>query len=115
MPEEPIERRRGGRRMTDGVNVSTADMYALLLKIDRNLSTLTTTVGTQATTIIDHEARLRHIEAAADNGLRVTAMEDDVKAIRDDLEAMKRKVYAIPSAAAAIAAGALILTLVRTF
>jgi hypothetical protein len=101
--------------MSDGVNVSTADMYALLLKIDRNLTTLTTTVGTQATTIIDHEARLRHIEAAADNGLRVTAMEDDVKAIRAELESMKAKVYAIPGASVVIAAAAVVLTLIRTF
>ena len=101
--------------MTDGVNVSMQEMYSLLLKIDRNLSTLTTTVGTQATTLIDHEARLRQIEQAADNGLRVTAMEEDVKAIRAELEGMKKKVYALPSLASAVAAGALILTLVRTF
>lgn len=103
MPDEP------------GITVSMQDMYSLLLKIDRNLTQLTATVGTQATTIIDHEARLRSIEQAADDGARVTAMEEDVKAIRMELEGLKRKVYAIPSAASALAAAALILTVVRTF
>ena len=113
--ETPIDRRLGGRRVSDGVNVSTADMYALLLKIDRAVTQLAATVGTQATTLIDHETRLRQIEAAADNGLRVTAMEEDVKAIRAELEAMKSKVYAIPGASVVIAAAAVVITLVRTF
>lgn len=97
----------------DGVNVSTADMYALLLKIDRTVTQLAGTVGTQASAIIDHESRIRAIEAAADNGLRVTAMEDDVKAIRAELESMKVKVYAIPGASVVIAAIAVVLTVAR--
>ena len=97
------------------VTITTQQMYDLLLKIDRNVTQLTATVGTQASTILDHEARLRSIESAADDGLRITAMEDDVKAIRADLEGMKRKVYAIPSLSAAVAAVALIVTLVKTF
>ena len=98
-----------------GVNVSIGDMYTLLLKIDRNVTQLTTTVGTQASTIVDHEARLRSIEQAADNGARVTAMEEDVKAIRAELESLKARVYAIPGASVLIAAFAVIFTLVRTY
>lgn len=100
--------------MSDVV-ITTEQMYNLLLKIDRTVTQLAATVSTQANTILDHETRLRHIEAAADNGARVTAMEDDVKAIRAELEGMKRKVYAIPGASVIIAATAVILTLVKTF
>jgi hypothetical protein len=42
-------------------------------------------------------------------------MEEDVKAIRAELESMKLKVYSIPGASVAIAAAAVIITLVRTF
>lgn len=96
------------------VTITTQQMYDLLLKIDRTVTQLASTVGTQTDTIKDHEERLRAIESAADNGSRITAMEEDVKAIRSDLEGMKRLVYAIPSLATFIAAAALILTLIRT-
>ena len=95
--------------------ITTEQMYNLLLKIDRTVTQLAGQVGTQATTILDHETRIRQIESAADDGIRITAMEDDVKAIRADLEGMKRKVYAIPGASVLIAAAAIVLTLVKNF
>lgn len=97
------------------VVITPEQMYNLLLKIDRTVTQLAGQVGTQATTILDHESRIRQIEAAADNGVRVAAMEDDVKAIRADLESMKRKVYAIPGASVLLAAAAIVITLVKNF
>jgi hypothetical protein len=99
----------------EGVSVSLDEMYRLLLSIDHKVTTLTSTAASQQITVTDHEMRLRQIEAAADNGLRVTAMEEDVKAIRAELESMKLKVYSIPGASVAIAAAAVVITLVRTF
>ena len=96
-----------------GVNVSLDDMYRLLLNVDHKVTTLTTSAASTQIAISDHESRIRVIEAAADNGLRVTAMEDDVKAIRAELESMKVKVYAIPGASVVIAAIAVVLTLAR--
>lgn len=97
------------------VAISLEDMYRLLIKIDSTVSTLALTVQNAGIVQKDHEQRIRDLEQARLSESRVTAMEEDVKAIRGELEGIKRKVYAIPSAAAAIAAGALILTLVRTF
>ncbi len=113
MSQEPLALRIGGRRVTDGVNVSSQQMYDLLLKIDRNLTQLTSTVGTQSSTLIDHETRLRAVAAAEPNGVRVAAVEGDVAAIREDLDGLKKKVYAIPSLSAAVAAAALVITLIR--
>lgn len=101
--------------MADGVNVSLDDMYRLLLNVDHKVTTLAGSAASMQIITTDHEARLRAIEAAADNGVRVTAMEDDVKAIRAELESMKVKVYAIPGASVVIAAIAVILTLARMF
>lgn len=98
-----------------GVSVSLDEMYRLLLSIDHKVTTLTGSAASLQIITTDHEARIRQIEAAADNGLRVTAMEDDVKAIRAELESMKVKVYAIPGASVVIAAIAVILTLARMF
>lgn len=99
----------------EGVSVSLDEMYRLLLSIDHKVTTLTGSAASLQIITTDHEARIRQIEAAADNGLRVTAMEDDIKAIRSELEGMKVKVYSIPGASVVIAAAAVVLTLVRTF
>ncbi|MFM1964893.1 MAG: hypothetical protein RL134_618 [Actinomycetota bacterium] len=98
-----------------GVNVSLDEMYRLLLQVDHKVTTLTTSAAATQVSLTDHESRIRAIEAAADNGLRVTAMEEDVKAIRAELESMKVKVYSIPGASVVIATAAVVLTLIRTF
>ena len=111
MSDEPMMQMR--RRATDGVTVTTADMYALLLKMDVTLTRLDGIVTQQAATLTDHESRLRRMESDGLSERRVESMEEDVRAIRSDLEGLKRKVYAIPSASAAVAAAALIITLIR--
>ena len=110
---DPMMQMRVTRRAE--VAVSLDEMYRLLLSIDHKVTTLTGSAASLQIITTDHEARLRHIEATADNSQRVTAMEDDVKAIRAELEAMKSKVYAIPGASVVIAAAAVVLTLIRTF
>ena len=107
--DEPIHRRRA----TDGVTITSADMYALLVKMDHTLTRLDTAVTAQAATLADHETRIRQVESDGLNEKRVEAMETNVQAIRDELESMKRKLYAIPSAASAVAVAALVITLVR--
>jgi cob(I)alamin adenosyltransferase len=111
--DTPTERLNWGRRSTDGVTVSTNDMYQLLVKMDHTLTRLDSSVTQQGVTIADHEARLRQVESDGLNERRVEAMEEDVKAIRGDIEGLKRKVYAIPSLSAAVAAAALVITLIR--
>ena len=100
---------------TPGVSVSLDEMYRLLLSIDHKVTTLTGSAASLLSITTDHETRLRGLEQAADNGGRVTAMEDDVKAIRTDLEGLKRKVYAIPGASVLIAAAAVVITLIRNY
>lgn len=107
------ERATWGRRSSDGVTVTTADMYQLLIKMDHTLTRLDQSVTQQASTIADHENRLRQVESDGLNERRVEAMEEDVRAIRAELEGLKRKVYAIPSLSAAVAAAALVITLIR--
>lgn len=110
MPDDDLQHRR---RSTDGVTITSADMYALLVKMDHTLTRLDGAVSAQQVVIADHEVRLRHVEADALNEKRVESMEADVRAIRDELESMKRKLYAIPSAASAVAVAALVITLIR--
>jgi hypothetical protein len=49
--------------MHDGVTVSPADMYALLLRIDAKVSSLVQTAEGLEDRVADHEARLRVLEA----------------------------------------------------
>lgn len=111
----PTERVSWGRRASDGVTVTTADMYQLLVKMDHTLTRLDSTVTQQGALLVDHENRIRAMEGDGLSERRMVDMEDDVKAIRADLEAMKVRVYAIPGASILIAAAAVVLTLVRTF
>lgn len=99
--------------MPEGVSISLEDMYRLLVKVDAMVTTLTASVGNTSTTVADHEQRLRELESTRIEEARLTAMEEDVKAIRADLESMKRKVYAIPSASAAVAVATLVIVLIR--
>ena len=111
--DELTERMTFGRRTSDGVIITAADMYSLLVKMDATLTRLDSIVSAQAVTISDHENRLRAMESDGLSERRVADMEDDIKAIRSDLESMKRKLYAIPSMSAAVAVAALVITLIR--
>ncbi len=111
--DDPLMAMRTTRRSE--VAVSLEDMYRLLVAIDSKVTTLTLNVANSQIVEKDHEQRIRELEHARLSEQRVTAMEDDVKAIRGELEALKTKVYAIPGASVLIAAVAVVLTLIRTF
>lgn len=50
--------------MPDGVNVSIAQMYELLQRIDRKVDSLVQTAEGLEERVADHEARLRVLEAS---------------------------------------------------
>jgi len=49
--------------MPDGINVSIAEMYALLQRIDRKVDSLVQTAEGLEERVADHEARLRVLES----------------------------------------------------
>jgi hypothetical protein len=85
----------------DGVVVTTATMYGLLLSMDHKLNTLQAEVSGGALTIRDHETRIREIEAREDLTRRVGEIEVNLKAIQ-------QRLWAFPSLAGLIAAVALV-------
>jgi polyhydroxyalkanoate synthesis regulator phasin len=97
------------------VEITPQQMYDLLLKVDRTVTQMASAQDSHARTLEDHEDRLRMIEAEEDFGRRFGELEADIKALREQISELQRKVWAIPGAATAIAAGALIFTLVRTY
>lgn len=99
--------------MSEGVNVSIQTMYELLIEVRDQVVATNHSVNNLSGSIVDHEARLRALEAEEDNGHRVERIEQDLVAIRTDLEAVQRRLWAIPSAATVIAAAALLITLIR--
>lgn len=101
--------------MPEDIVITTADMYALLVKVDQTVSAMRIQHEQQSQQLIDHEARLRSIEAEEDFSRRFTEMEAEVKAVRQDLIELQRKVWAIPGASVLISAGILITTLVIKF
>lgn len=86
--------------------VTTADMYELLVRIDKTVSALVAQNDTQSQVLQDHESRIRAIEAEEDLSRRLAAIESHVTELQ-------RKVWAIPSAATVIALAALIITFTR--
>lgn len=97
------------------VTITTQQMYALLLEVDRKVTGMVAEQRNQATRLDDHEDRLRAIEAEEDLSRRIAELEVDIKGMAAQLEEMKRRLWAIPGASVLIAAGAVVLTLVRTY
>ena len=97
------------------VEIKPQQMYDLLLKVDRTVTQMAAAQESQAKQLSDHEERLRVIEAEEDFGRRFSELETDIKALREQISELQRKVWAIPGAATAIAAGALVFTLIRTY
>ena len=91
-----------------GVTITTADMYALLVDIDKKVTALATTSRSTVDTLRDHEDRLRAIEAMEDQSRRLGNLESSV-------EALKVRVYAIPGASVLVAVAAVVITLIRTY
>jgi len=97
------------------VEITPQQMYDLLLTIDRKVTQMGADQIVQASKLADHEDRLRAIEAEEDMTRRLESMEADMKDLLEQVRGLQRKVWAIPSATAIIAAAAVVLTLVRTY
>lgn len=101
--------------MSDGVNITTQQMYAILLEVRDTVKELRTMHLNQQEKLEDHEERLRGIERSEISTRRIEDMEEDVRAIRADMDHMKKRLYAIPGASVLIAAAAVVITLIRTY
>ncbi len=87
-----------------GVTVTTAQMYGLLLSMDHKLNNLQSEVSGGATTIRDHETRIREIEQREDLSRRVSEIEVNLKAIQ-------QRLWAFPSLAGLAAVVALVIAI----
>lgn len=101
--------------MSEAVLITTQQMYELLLKVDRTVTKMAQDQQAAARQIDDHESRLRAIEAEEDLSRRIAELESDIKGMSLQLEEVKRRLWAIPGASVLIAAGAVVLTLIRTY
>jgi hypothetical protein len=63
-----------GEAMPDGFTVTTAEMYALLQRIDRKVDSLVQTAEGLEERVADHEARLRVLESAGKNKTQPTTI-----------------------------------------
>lgn len=97
------------------IEITGQQMYDLLLSIDRKVTAMAQAQESHDRQLADHEGRLRVIEAEEDVSARLERMETDMRDLLEQVRGLQRKVWAIPSATAIIAAAAVVLTLVRTF
>lgn len=97
------------------IEITGQQMYDLLLTIDRKVTAMAQAQESHDRQLADHEGRLRVIEAEEDVSARLERMETDMRDLLEQVRGLQRKVWAIPSATAVIAAAAVVLTLVRTF
>ena len=97
------------------IEITGQQMYDLLLSIDRKVTAMAQAQESHDRQLADHEGRLRVIEAEEDVSARLERMENDMRDLLEQVRGLQRKVWAIPSATAIIAAAAVVLTLVRTF
>ena len=97
------------------IEITGQQMYDLLLTIDRKVTAMAQAQESHDRQLADHEGRLRVIEAEEDVSSRLERMENDMRDLLEQVRGLQRKVWAIPSATAVIAAAAVVLTLVRTF
>lgn len=97
------------------IEITGQQMYDLLLSIDRKVTAMAQAQESHDRQLADHEGRLRVIESEEDVSARLERMEVDMRDLLEQVRGLQRKVWAIPSATALIAAAAIILTLVRTY
>jgi predicted nucleic acid-binding protein len=99
---------RPGDAMPDGVTVSAADMYALLLRIDAKVSSLVQTAEGLEDRVADHEARLRVVEAKVTAALEAQRVPEESKA-----KTQPTTIIALLIAAASIVTTVLLYTIDR--
>ena len=109
--DEPLMQMRTTRHAE--VAISLEDMYRILIAIDAKVTTMSVTLQNALVQIKDHETRIRDLETGRLSESRIKAMEDDIKAILGEQESLKRRLYAIPSAATVIALIAVVITVAR--
>ena len=97
------------------IDITGQQMYDLLTQIDRKVTAMAQAMESHDRQLADHEGRLRSIEAEEDTTSRLERMENDMRDLLEQVRGLQRKVWAIPSATAVIAAAAVVLTLVRTY
>lgn len=97
------------------IEITGQQMYDLLTQIDRKVTAMAQAMESHDRQLADHEGRLRSIEAEEDTTARLERMENDMRDLLEQVRGLQRKVWAIPSATAVIAAAAVVLTLVRTY
>jgi chromosome segregation ATPase len=97
------------------IEITGQQMYDLLTQIDRKVTAMAQAMESHDRQLADHEGRLRSIEAEEDTTSRLERMEHDMRDLLEQVRGLQRKVWAIPSATAVIAAAAVVLTLVRTY
>jgi chromosome segregation ATPase len=97
------------------IEITGQQMYDLLTQIDRKVTAMAQAMQSHDRQLADHEGRLRSIEAEEDTTSRLERMEHDMRDLLEQVRGLQRKVWAIPSATAVIAAAAVVLTLVRTY
>ena len=97
------------------IEITGQQMYDLLTQIDRKVTAMAQAMESHDRQLADHEGRLRSIEAEEDTTSRLERMENDMRDLLEQVRGLQRKVWAIPSATAVIAAAAVVLTLVRTY
>ena len=97
------------------IEITGQQMYDLLTQIDRKVTAMAQAMESHDRQLADHEGRLRSIEAEEDTTSRLERMEHDMRDLLEQVRGLQRKVWAIPSATAVIAAAAVVLTLVRPY
>ncbi len=98
--------------MSDVVFTSQ-DMYDLLMSIDKKLDAALIVQATHAGLIIDHEARIRTVEAQEKLDTKLCELTKDVIDLTKQMRDLQKLVWGIPSVATVIALVAVGLTFFR--
>lgn len=99
----------------NGVIVTTTQMYALLLDMNKTLGEVRLETSSGAVTIRDHETRIREIEQREDLTRRVAEIEAAMAKQSAQIDGLKRLLYAIPSVAVLTAIVAIVVSLSDKF
>jgi hypothetical protein len=83
----------------DGITVTLDQMWELLQSIEHSLLRALATHESYTHDLIDHEDRLRLLEARSDVAYRVGELEAMTRHQQQQLEELRRRVWAIPTAA----------------
>ncbi len=92
----------------NGVIVTTTQMYALLLDMNKTLGEVRLETSSGAVTVRDHETRIREIEQREDLSRRVAEIEATMKSVQ-------QRLWAFPSIAGLTAIVAIVVSLSDKF